>query len=132
MENFQIESSTYIPRVDFNAETGVLEIEGESYHEYTLEFFQPIFEWLEEFLEEPEKEVTFNFKMTYFNTSSSRRFLEILNMLEEYQDEQEGEVVVNWYYEENDIDMLESGEEYQEDVELNFNLIPYEPKPVDG
>lgn len=128
MENFYIEGSTYIPRIDFNAETSILEIEGESYHEYTLEFFQPVFEWLEEYLEEPGKDVTFNFKMTYFNTSSSRRFLEILNMLEEYQEDKDGNVTINWYYEESDIDMLESGEEYKEDVELEFNLIPYTPK----
>ena len=64
--------------------------------------------------------------MTYFNTSSSRRFLEILNLLEDYQDENGGDVVVNWYYEEGDIDMLESGEEYEEDVSIDFNLIPYE------
>ncbi|KXX69949.1 DUF1987 domain-containing protein [Flammeovirga sp. SJP92] len=125
MENFHIDGSTYIPRIDFNAETGVLEIEGESYHEYTTEFFGPIFSWLEDYLEESGKEITMNFKMSYFNTSSSRRFLEILTLLEEYQNNKEGQVVVNWYYEENDVDMLESGEEYADDVELTFNLLPY-------
>lgn len=122
MENFYIEGSTYIPRVDFNAETGVMEIEGESYHEFTMEFFQPMFDWINEYLKTEGKTITMNFKMSYFNTSSSRRFLEILEKLDSYQ----GKVVVNWYYEENDIDMLESGEEYAEDVEtLVFNLIPY-------
>ncbi|UZR95692.1 DUF1987 domain-containing protein [Chondrinema litorale] len=125
MENFFIESSTYIPKIDFNCETNILSIEGESYHEYTVEFFQPVFEWLDKYLTEPGKEITMNFKMTYFNTSSSRRFLEVLNLLEEYQDESEGKVTVNWYYEEGDIDMLESGEEYEEDVNIDFNLIPY-------
>jgi hypothetical protein len=63
--------------------------------------------------------------MTYFNTSSSRRFLEIFDLLEEYKKEQGGDVTVNWYYQKEDVDMLESGEEYAEDVDLNFNLIPY-------
>jgi hypothetical protein len=125
MENFHIEGSTYIPKVDFNAETNVLNIEGESYHEYTLEFFQPIFDWLEKYLEEPGKSVKMNFKMSYFNTSSSRRFLEILTILEDYQNDKDGNVEINWYYEENDVDMLESGEEYADDVDLKFNLIPY-------
>ena len=125
MENFHIEGSTYIPRVDFNFQSGVLEIEGESYHEYTMEFFQPIFNWLEEYLAESGRKVTLNFRMSYFNTSSSRRFLEILTMLEDYQNDKDGDVTVNWYYEENDVDMLESGEEYSDDVDLNFNLIPY-------
>ena len=125
MENFHIEGSTYIPKVDFNAETNILSIEGESYHEYTLEFFQPIFDWLEKYLEEPNKSVVMNFRMSYFNTSSSRRFLEILTILEDYQNDKDGNVEVNWYYEENDVDMHESGEEYADDVDLKFKLIPY-------
>lgn len=126
MEKFHIKGSTYIPNIDLDPETGVLEISGESYHEYTTEFFKPVFEWLEEFLKTPNQEVTMNFKMTYFNTSSSRRFIEVLTMLEDYHKSNNGNVVVNWYYESNDIDMLESGEEYAEDVDLDFNLIPLE------
>ncbi len=126
MEKFHIKGSTYIPNIDLDPETGILEISGESYHEYTTEFFKPVFEWLEDYLKTPNREITMNFKMTYFNTSSSRRFIEVLTMLEDYHKNNGGNVIVNWYYEENDIDMLESGEEYAEDVDLTFNLIPIE------
>ncbi|WP_338790657.1 DUF1987 domain-containing protein (plasmid) [Bernardetia sp. Wsw4-3y2] len=125
MENFQIEGENYIPTVNFNPEEGVLEISGESYHEYTIEFFQPIFEWLNKYLEEEGRTFTFNFRMTYFNTSSSRRFLEIFDLLEDYNKSKGGNVTVNWYYEKDDVDMLESGEEYAEDVDIGFNLIAY-------
>lgn len=125
MENFQIEGENYIPTVNFNAEIGVLEISGESYHEYTIEFFQPIFEWLNTYLEQEGRTLVFNFRMTYFNTSSSRRFLEIFDLLEDYSKSKNGNVTVNWYYEKDDVDMLESGEEYAEDVDLSFNLLPY-------
>jgi hypothetical protein len=124
MEKFHIKGSTYIPNIDLDPETGVLEISGESYHEYTTEFFKPVFEWLEEYLKTPNRNVVMNFKMTYFNTSSSRRFIEVLTMLEDYHKNHGGNVVVNWHYEENDIDMLESGEEYAEDVDLEFHLLP--------
>ena len=139
MDKFHIKGSAYIPNIDFDPENGILEIAGESYHEYTTEFYQPVFDWLENYLKElgkdpkPGKKVQMNFKMTYFNTSSSRRFIEILTMLEDYQKEQiekdtnaadQDYVVVNWYFEENDVDMQESGEEYEEDVDLKFNLIP--------
>jgi len=125
MENFQIEGENYIPTVNFNTEIGVLEISGESYHEYTIEFFQPIFEWLNNYLEQEGRTIVFNFRMTYFNTSSSRRFLEIFDLLEDYNKNKNGNVTVNWYYERDDVDMLESGEEYAEDVDLSFNLIAY-------
>ena len=125
MENFQIEGENYIPTVNFNAETGILEISGESYHEYTIEFFQPIFEWLNNYLEQEGRKIVFNFRMTYFNTSSSRRFLEIFDLLEDYSKSKNGDVTVNWYYEKDDVDMLESGEEYAEDVSLKFVLSSY-------
>ncbi len=125
MENFQIEGENYIPTVNFNAEIGTLEISGESYHEYTIEFFQPIFEWLNNYLEQEGRTIVFNFRMTYFNTSSSRRFLEIFDLLEDYKKSKNGNVTVNWYYEKDDVDMLESGEEYAEDVDLSFNLLSY-------
>lgn len=125
MENFHLKGSTYIPKIDFDVETNILEISGESYHEYTQEFFQPVFQWLDDYLEGKGKEITFNFRMTYFNTSSSRRFLEILTKLENYQREKSGNVTVNWYYEENDTDMKENGEEYADDVDLAFNILSY-------
>ncbi|TAF32757.1 MAG: DUF1987 domain-containing protein [Cytophagales bacterium] len=125
MENLNITGENYIPAVNFDLATGVLEIAGESYHEYTIEFYQPIFNWLNAYLSEPNRTITFNFRMTYYNTSTSRRFLEIFDLLEEYQNEKGGKVTVNWYYQKDDVDMLESGEEYSEDVDLTFNLLPY-------
>jgi len=123
MENLFIKADTFIPEINFNAQTGELNISGESYHEYTLEFYQPVFNWLTEYLKTPGRNIVLNFCMSYYNTSTSRRFLEMFDMLEEYQEQGKGIVTVNWYYSPEDVDMKESGEEYAEDVNLNFNLI---------
>ncbi|TAE10711.1 MAG: DUF1987 domain-containing protein, partial [Bacteroidetes bacterium] len=56
----------------------------------------------------------------------SRRFLEIMNLLHNYQTSKGGNVTVNWYYQKEDVDMLESGEEYRDDVKLPFHIIAYE------
>jgi hypothetical protein len=125
MNNFYITGEEYIPEVNLNAETGTLSISGESYHEYTLEFFEPVFEWLKQYTTEEGKKIELNFKMTYFNTSSSRRFLEIMNLLHNYQTTKNGKVTINWYYQSEDVDMLESGQEYKDDIKLPFNLISY-------
>ncbi|MDX2301651.1 MAG: DUF1987 domain-containing protein [Microscillaceae bacterium] len=101
-ENFYIEKSNYIPSVDFNAETGILNISGKSYHEYTLEFFEPIFDWLKRYTAEGGKKVELNFRMSYFNTSPSRRFLEIMNLLETYQLNKNKQVTINWFYDDDD------------------------------
>jgi hypothetical protein len=43
--------------------------------------------------------------------------------MKDYEDN-EGEVIVNWHYDENDIDMEEDIEDYMIDTGLKINLIP--------
>jgi hypothetical protein len=128
MENIHIEGSHdvfFVPTVDFNAETGVCEISGESYLEETIEFYTPLLEWLENYIAEIDKPITLNIKLTYFNTSSSRCILDILNILKDYE-EAGGKVTVNWFYDVEDSDMVEEVEDYMIDSELQINMIPFE------
>ncbi|MEH0156631.1 DUF1987 domain-containing protein [Limibacter armeniacum] len=126
MEALLIEQKEFIPLIDFNTDSDILSISGQSYHEYTTEFFQPVFKWLREYLSTPNREVTLNFKMTYFNTASSKCFYHIIEMLYEYDISGEGKAIVNWYYPINDEDMMETGEDYKFDSEWeNITLIPY-------
>ncbi len=122
---FQDSSLDYIPEVIFDETNGIIKISGESYHEYAVEFFQPICDWLISYINEyPRKKITLEFRMTYFNTSTSRRFLEIFKQLEAHS-QIGGNVEVNWYYESHDLDMLESGYEYGSVLSFDFNLLPY-------
>ena len=125
MEDFYHPPDHFIPEIRFKADTGELSISGESFHEYSVEFYQPVFDWLRTYLSTPNRKVIMNFRMTYFNTNTSRRFLEIFDMLEDYQKNSNGDVLVNWYYKAHDVDMKESGEEYMSDTNLTIHLIPY-------
>lgn len=122
MENLYItgQSETYlIPTVDFNAETGVCELAGESYLEETYAFYEPVYKWLREYTKEVEKPITFNMRLTYFNTSSSRCILDMLKILKDYQN-RGGEVFVNWYLDEGDEDMEEEIEDFMIDTGLGI------------
>jgi len=128
MENIYIEGSHtnfFVPTVDFNAETGICTLSGESFLEDTIEFYDPLVQWLEEYTSEVKKNMTFEIKLTYFNTSTSRSILDLLNILKEYEDEG-GQVIVNWHYDEDDIDMEEDIEDYMLDTGLEINMIPFE------
>jgi len=94
----------YYPLVNSNYYSGVCEIMGESYMEETYKFYEPVIRWLKDYMQE-KKPIEFNFKLTYFNTASSRFILEILDMLKSYQDNG-GQVKVSWYYKREDPDML--------------------------
>jgi hypothetical protein len=127
MENIHIEGSHtnfFVPTVDFNAESGICTLSGESFLEDTIEFYDPLVQWLEEYTTQVKNPVTFEIKLTYFNTSTSRSILDLLNVLKDYE-ETGGQVVVNWHYDEDDIDMEEDIEDYMLDTGLEINMIPF-------
>ena len=126
MESLEIEGikSTYFtPHVSLNAQTGECFIKGESYLEDTWDFYRPILTWIKEYAT-TEKPLNFTFNLTYYNTSSSKCFLDIVKLLKEYQDKG-GNTVVNWYYPEDDEDIMEEAEDYKQFVGININIFPY-------
>ena len=125
MDTIKINSTDDTPRVILDAENEVFEISGMSLPEDVNLFYEPILNWLDEYAENPNKETTFNFKLIYFNTASSKLILDILFKLEEIFEDGHT-VAVKWLYPEDDEDMKESGEEYSELVDVPFDLMGYE------
>jgi len=114
-----------IPRVEFYAQTGACLIEGESFLEDTKKFYQELITWMQQYFENGNTKLELNLKLLYFNTGSSRAILVLLRNLKEYQDKG-NEVTINWHYPEPDYDdMLEEGEDFATDAEIEINFIPY-------
>jgi len=122
MEHVQIEGKKDTLAVDFQPETGVLALEGASYPENPIVFFDPLVDWLTRYIQEIHGSLTVNVTINYLNTSSSKCLLDFLEMLDDYH-QSGGEVTLNWYYEEDDEDMEEAGEELCEDFEFSYTLI---------
>jgi len=124
MEQLQIEATKSSPKIDFNAQTNVLSIVGESYPENTTQFYEKVFQWLDDYLESLEdEEVNVNMELIYFNSSSSKVLMDIFDSLEEASEDGKN-IVVNWIYDEDNDASLEYGEEFAEDIEsLTFNLV---------
>lgn len=113
----------YYPQVHFDYQTGKCEISGESYMEETFKFYEPIVTWLRDYIAEG-RTIDFNIKLTYFNTSSSRFILEIIDMLKAYK-EKGGNVSVNWYYKEEDPDMLNEINDFMGETGMEINVIKF-------
>jgi len=122
MESISIEGTTKTPTVKLEPKTGTIEIKGRSIPENSIEFYRPIVEWLEEYAKSPQKKTTVNIQLEYFNTSSSKCILDIFKKLESIK-KARNEVVINWYYEEDDEDMLEAGEDYESIIRVPFKMI---------
>jgi hypothetical protein len=122
MESIFIEGTLKTPMVKFDGKTGIVEIKGRSIPENSIEFYKPLVDWLEEYAKKPLDKTQVNVQLEYFNTSSSKCILDVFKKLEAIH-KAKHEVVINWYYEEDDEDMLEAGEDYESIIRVPFKMI---------
>ncbi len=120
----EIESTRTTPKIDFNNETGILQISGRSLPEDVIKFYTEVRDWVLEYIETPLYKTEIIFDLDYFNSSTARVLVKILVELESIS--KEGKVVkVIWKYKEKDEVMLERGEEIKNVVFLQFELLAY-------
>ena len=130
MKALIIEGKRDTPKVYLDKDNKKYEISGCSLPEDSNAFFAPILSWLEEFEASPDSQFIFDFKLDYFNTSSSKVFLDILTILERIK-KAGSDVNIKWYFDEDDEDMEMAGEEYDNLIEVPFELIPVEVEDED-
>lgn len=124
MEAIKILGTDDTPTIILDAQNDIFDVSGRSLPEDVTAFYDPILNWLDEYSTHPNEKTVFAFKLEYFNTASSKLLLDILLKLEDMC-ENGKDVLVKWYFPEDDEDMEEAGEEYSDIVEVPFELIPY-------
>jgi hypothetical protein len=121
MNDLRIEKTHNSPFVELNR-NGQMTIKGRSIPENGLIFYEPIFKWIEEYGHRPSPKTTLDIDLEYINTISSKCILDIFKGFEMVQ-KKGFEVKINWYYKEDDPDMLESGQEFGSFINVNFDYI---------
>jgi hypothetical protein len=122
MENLVIPGSAKTPSIDFNAESGRVLLRGRSIPENSIEFYKPLNDWLDAYAQTPVENTTVDMRLEYFNTSSSKCILDLFKRLERIYSS-DRKVNVNWYFEKDDEDMEEAGEDYEAIVNIPFTII---------
>jgi len=117
MEPLKIPSTPDTPEVDFNKETGRFQISGRSLTDNPQDFYQSVLAWLKAYCAAPNSETNLIFKFEYINVQSSKSVLDILTTIEGIKG-----VKVCWYFNEEDEDMEEIGEEIAELVQIPFEF----------
>ena len=122
MKNYHIEETEDTPQINFEADTHVFTISGRSLPENALDFYAPILEMVDKTLNEEENtNFTFEIKIEYFNTSSSKQLAKLFLAIEKYYEKHD--IVIKWFYEKEDLDMLMTGNQYSKFLKLNFKFI---------
>lgn len=108
MKNINLEPTTSTPAVRFSSD-GRLLIEGRSLPEDVIRFYNPLIAWVKNLTTEVVK---IDLNLEYLNSASSKKVLELLRMLD--TNEAIKELIVNWHYEADDEDALESGQIFED------------------
>ncbi len=121
MQNLLVEKTNSTPLIRFDAATGFLEIKGESYPENVAKFYTPVLDWIKEYQSSGPGEIVLEFDISYFNSSTSKVLLMILDLLE--QGVRNGKnSIVKWLCAGENETAIECGEEFREDL----TLLPFE------
>jgi len=124
MNPILISATDDTPGIRLDAASEIFEITGRSLPEDVVKFYTPILNWLDEYIQSPNANTVFNFKLSYFNTASSKIILDILMKLEGMHNNGK-KIDVKWHYPSDDEDMMEAGEEYSEIVDIPIELVEY-------
>lgn len=124
METYISQQTEDCPEIILDKEMNKFLIRGKSLPEDVASFYTPVLDWLQDYAQNPNSLTTFDIKLSYFNTASSKLILDILMILEEMC-ENGHPAEINWHYPEYDEDMKDAGLEYSEMVNLKFNHLPY-------
>ena len=121
---YEIQATESTPAIKLDEVNSSLLIEGESYPEDVFGFYGPSMKQLNNLLQSGSvNEFTCNMKFIYFNSSTARVIMQLVDKLESFA--KNGiNITVNWYHDPDDDHMQELGEEYaEESANINFNVI---------
>lgn len=128
MEILEITETKYTPYIRLDAQQRSLVIRGISRPENTVEFYQPVLQWLDDFLAEERKKegeldpLDLEINMDYFNSISAKYIMGIILKCKQIYPGGDG-LRVDWYYRENDDEAREWGVDLGAIAGVEFNLV---------
>lgn len=124
MKAFNLEATKETPMVVMDTDGNRFEVSGRSFPLNAKGFYAPVLEWLDEYAQRPNARTVFMFKLEYFNTPSSKSISDIMKRLKLMKDAGH-DVAIEWYYEEDDIDILDLGHVFSRTVGMEFDFKEY-------
>ena len=109
------------PLLSYDPKGRTFTMSGVSIPDNARLFYEPIMKWVEGYVKSQQSKdgITINVHLDYFNIASSAILLKILKEFEKIGDR----VVINWFYDDEDDDMKEIGDDLQWMVKVQFNVI---------
>lgn len=126
MKPLIIKDTPFSPTVCFDANRSLFEIKGSSRPENAVEFYSPVFTWLNTFkkvtISDSKAVLNFIFYFDYLNSISVKLIFDVFKVIEGLNNPMRP-ITITWNYNKGDTDMKETGEEYQKLVKLPFSIV---------
>ena len=121
MDKLFINSTYTTPQINFDAEAGLLEVEGRLIPEDPEIFFSPVENWIDNFRPEKNSKTIVRFKLSYYNTSSAKKMLHVFKKFDAFF-LSGSDIKIIWEYEDGDEDTMHDGEDYKRFLQIPFEI----------
>jgi hypothetical protein len=121
MADLVLNKTEKTPSIEFKL-NGELRIEGRSIPENSIGFYEVPIAWLSDFRHTRPAKVNLHVNLEYFNTSSGKLLLSLFRQIELLKLDG-ADAKIFWYYNENDSDMSEAGQDFESIVKLPFKYV---------
>jgi hypothetical protein len=129
MSELKILPSKNTPEIILNPE-GIINIRGRSMIANVNEFYGLIEDWLEKYICNPADLTCIDFHLEYLNTNNLRFYISLLGKIDSIKLKNK-KYIINWYYEEDDEDILDKGESISSILDIPFNFIKIPDQSLD-
>ena len=113
--NYYIQATVKTPEIKIDTEARVMEMRGRSLPEDAIEFYNSAIIALDEALSANDS-FTLKFYLEYLNTSSSSIIRSIMELAADAMGRPGRDYIVQWYFEEDDLEMEEMGKHYEQTI----------------
>lgn len=121
MEKWIIEATDRSPSVVLDRQDGILKVEGRSYPEEGMDFYDPIILRFKSIQETETPIKTIHIRLEYYNSATTKAMAELFVLLGKAK-RNNHEVRVIWEYEEDDDGIQEDIDMFIETFDLEFEI----------
>ena len=123
MKMLEIPAKDACPFIRFDP-YGKLEIKGKSFGEDVISLYSVLMKKIQAFAASGKESLEVNIYLKYFNTTSSKCLFDLVTALKGLQDKVGVKVKMEWNYIEGDDSMKEEIEEFKNEIEFDFLVLP--------
>ena len=122
MEEFFLKASERLPEIRLRE--GFISIKGHSIPQDPKNIYKPVLQWVKDYIKDPAPHTEVSLNIDFCDTDSTKAIFDILKLLAMCQKTNHRiEMVFNWIYMKEEVDIKELGEYFESKLDIIFNYL---------